>query len=182
MDIDGENMSMHMKVLDLAAEADTEMIDVHRESPVSEENMSMHMKVLDLAAEADTEMIDVHRESPVSEAAMDEPMEMDGHNQLDLSLFTAVEVPGCHHEESLQDMQCNNLLTSRTKVVRCKLAEVGNMFQKSFQSQKQTCEADALVISCLHSALSMLKDLNNASERKMHRIEILQKLLSNNTG
>jgi hypothetical protein len=48
--------------------------------------------------------------------------------------------------------------------------------------EKQRQYADAVIISCLHSALAMIKDVTNSLERKIRRIEILQQLFSAKTA
>jgi hypothetical protein len=54
-------------------------------------------------------------------------------------------------------------------------AEVSRMFESDSVQRR---DADALIVSCIHSALAMVKDVSGAPERMTRRIEILKQLLS----
>jgi hypothetical protein len=79
--------------------------------------------------------------------------------------------------EQLDTSSTDPVTRSMAQRVQQKTAEVSQIFQKGKQVEELKRDAGALVLSCLHSALAMIKDGGIASERKTHRVEILQELL-----
>ena len=86
------------------------------------------------------------------------------------------------HVSELMEYSGASNLGAGEQYKRKLVAETLHHSREAIVSEKNKLDVDRLIMNCLHSATSMLKDREELSSRKTHRVQLLMKLLQIRKG